>query len=78
MPVPAPDASNTILEAAASDCQMIENLFSHLAGFFLRGYFFEHGIFQQLLLNEIGELERSHLQHLDALAQLRRQHESLR
>jgi hypothetical protein len=30
-----------------------------------------------LLLNQIRQLERRHLQHLDALAQLRRQYEAL-
>ena len=58
--------------------QMIENLFRQLARFFLRRDFFEHRIFQQLLLNQLTQLERSHLQHLDALPQLGRQHETLR
>jgi hypothetical protein len=30
-----------------------------------------------LLLNQVGQLERRHLQHLDPLAQLRRQYEAL-
>jgi hypothetical protein len=56
---------------------MIENLLGKLLHLFLARHFFEHRILQQLLLNEISQLERRHLQHLDALAQLRRQYESL-
>jgi hypothetical protein len=56
---------------------VIEYLLRNLLHLFLRWDFFEYRIFQQLLLNEIGQLERSHLQHLDPLAQLRRQHEAL-
>ena len=56
---------------------MIEDLFSNLLHFFLARHFFEHRVLQQLLLNEIGQLERRHLQHLDALPQLWRQYKSL-
>ncbi len=56
---------------------MIQNLFSELLHLFLGRHFFENRVLQQLLLNEIGQFERSHLQHLDPLAQLRRQNESL-
>ena len=56
---------------------MIEDFLRELAHFFLCRYFFQHRVFQQLLLNEIAQLERGHLQHLDALAQLRRQYEAL-
>ncbi len=56
---------------------MIEDLLSDLLHLLLRRHFFEYRVLQQLLLNEIAQLERSHLQHLDALAQLRRQYESL-
>ena len=56
---------------------MIENFLSDLLHFFLCRHFFEHRVLQQLLLNEIAQLERRHLQHLDALAQLWRQDKSL-
>ena len=51
---------------------MVEDLLGHLLRFFLRGDFFEDGILVQLLLDQIGQLQRSHLQHLDPLPQLRR------
>ena len=57
---------------------MIENLLGQLLSLFLSRHFFQHRVLEHLLLNEISQLERSHLQHLDALPQLRRQHESLR
>jgi hypothetical protein len=57
---------------------MVQNLFRQLLRFFLRRYFLQHRILEQLRLNQISQLKRSHLQHLDALTQLRRQHESLR
>jgi hypothetical protein len=56
---------------------MIEDLLGNFLDLFLRRHFFEYRIFQQLLLNEIAQLERSHLQHLNALAQLGRQDEPL-
>ena len=56
---------------------MIENFLSNLLHFFLCRHFFEHRILQQLLLNEIGQFERGHLQHLDALPQLWRQYKTL-
>jgi len=52
--------------------QMIQNLFGQLARFLLRSHFLQHRVFQQLLLNQIRQLECGHLQHLDALTQLRR------
>ena len=55
---------------------MIENFLGDLLHLFLTRHFFEHRIFQQLLLNEVGQFERRHLQHFYALAQLRR-HEDL-
>jgi hypothetical protein len=45
---------------------------------FLRDHFFEYRVFQQLLLDQFTQFNRGHLQHLDALAQLRRQDEALR
>ena len=56
---------------------MIEDLLGDLLHLFLARHFFEDGIFQQLLLNEVAQFERRHLQHFYALAQLRRQDESL-
>ena len=57
---------------------MIQNFLGQLARLFLGRDLFEHRIFSQLLLNQVGELKRSHLQHLDPLPQLRRKHETLR
>ena len=51
---------------------VVEDLLGHLLRFFLRGDFFEDGILVKLLLDQVGQLERSHLQHLDPLPQLRR------
>jgi len=51
---------------------VIENLFRELTNLFLRNNLFKHWILKNLLLNEISQFESSHLQHLDALAQLRR------
>jgi len=56
---------------------VIENLVSQFASFFLGRHLFEHRILVQLLLDQVGQLERSHLQHLDPLTQLRRQNETL-
>ena len=57
---------------------MIQNLLCEFLDLFLTRHFFQHRIFQQLLLDQIGQFERGHLQHLDSLAQLWRQDESLR
>ena len=56
---------------------VIENFFRQLLRLFLGGDFLEDRILVQLLLDQISQLERSHLQHLDPLPQLRRQHETL-
>ncbi len=37
---------------------MIQNLLRQLAHLFLRRHFFQHRVLEQLLLNEIGQLER--------------------
>jgi hypothetical protein len=52
--------------------EVIENLFRKFSDLFLSYYFLKHRVLENLLLNQIGKLERSHLQHLDALPQLRR------
>ena len=56
---------------------VVENLFGQLLRLFLGRNFLEHRIFVQLLLDQIRQLERSHLQHLDPLSQLGRQDETL-
>ncbi len=56
---------------------MIQDLLGQFARLFLGRNLFEHGIFSELLLNQVSELDRSHLQHLDALTQLWRKHETL-
>ena len=56
---------------------MVEDLLSQLARFFLGRDFFEHRVLSHLLLNQLRQFQRGHLQHLDALAQLRRQDETL-
>src|SRR5712692_4528731 len=60
-----------ILQLATTG-HVIEYLLGHLLRFFLRGDFFEYGILVQWLLDQVGQLESSHLQHLDPLPQLRR------
>jgi hypothetical protein len=57
---------------------VIENLFGQFASFFLRGDLFENRIFGDLLLNQFRQFQRRHLQHLDALAQLWRENQTLR
>jgi hypothetical protein len=52
--------------------KVVENLFRELTNLFLRGNLFKDRVLEDLLLNEIGQLQSSHLQHLDALPQLRR------
>ena len=56
---------------------MIKYLLGQFARFFLRRDFFQHRILSHLLLNQLRQFKRSHLQHLDALTQLWRQHETL-
>ena len=56
---------------------MIENLLGQLLCFLLSRHLFKDRILQQLLLNQVAQLKRCHLQHLNALTQLGRQHQTL-
>ena len=58
--------------------ELVENLLLQLALLVLRLHLFEDGVFEELLLDQVAQLKRRHLQHLDALAQLGRQDEALR
>jgi hypothetical protein len=51
---------------------VIENLFRKLTNLFLARHLFENGILQQLLLNQVRQLQRRHLEHLNPLAELGR------
>ena len=57
---------------------VIQNLFGQFARLFLGRNLFEHRIFSKLLLDQVGKLERGHLQHLDTLPELWRKYETLR
>ncbi len=52
--------------------RLIENTFADLMHFIARLDFLKHWILDHLLLDQVVELERSHLEHFDALPQLRR------
>jgi hypothetical protein len=65
-------------EVGVSARELVDDVLFDLALLFLRDHLFEHRIFEQLLLDQFAQFDGRHLQHLDPLAQLRRQHESLR